>query len=107
MQSLLSQPNGRPSFRLGVLLPENPEDIKPHKDGPAFHQLTHAVLADKTLSSYAVQLCYLGSDPIAETLLIGGMTAPPEVQFVLPSQAAAKALAEQLLGFSQKYCQHR
>lgn len=104
VETQLRQPSGKLNFRLGVQIPENPDDIKPHKDAPAFHQFAHAVLADAALREYSVQLAYLGSDAVAEALLIGGLVAPPDVQFVLPSEEDAKALAEVLLRYVSKTC---
>ena len=107
LEAILSQPNGTLTFRLGVLLPENPDEIEPHKDAPAFHQLAHAVLGDDTLRAYSVQLVYLGAEAEAERLLVGGVVTPPDVQFVLPSEEKAKELANLLLRYSHKNCQHQ
>lgn len=107
VKTILSQPNGKLTFRLGVVVPENPDEIEPHEDAPFFHQLAHRVLEDETLRAYSVQLVYLGADAVAENLLLGNIVPPPDVQLVLPSEKEAKALAKLLMRYSHRTCLYR
>ncbi|EBA14792.1 hypothetical protein RSK20926_09869 [Roseobacter sp. SK209-2-6] len=109
LRNLLQQPNGKLTFRLGIMVPEAkpgepPAEPKPHKDAPALHAFVKAVEADAAITGYAFNLIYAETSETPEKLLVGGLEFPAHPQFVLATEDAAKNFAQALLHYIQASC---
>lgn len=109
LRNLLQQPNGKLTFRLGIMIPEAkpgepPAEPTPHKDAPALHAFVKAVEADAAITGFAFNLVYAETTETPEKLLIGGLEFPAHPQFVLATKEAAEKFAQALLHYSQASC---